>query len=265
MNKTHATTAVLNDNRPGPNYTVVLQPQTNQFPTKTLEIRPGTQCKIGRQSGAKTAPKPLNGYFDSKVLSRTHAVVWCDQQGVFIRDTKSSNGTFLNGLRLSKEGEESTPFALKTGDYIEFGIDIFSEDNNVLLYQKVACYVAVFNTTLEQLDRSTLQQFNINPDYNNSYQIDPYPPRRSSTSSLSTITYHSVNNKYPASPTSKSKRSKNLDLLVAKLEAELERSQQMEKELKVMAAKMTDLNKTQEVDQVKTSASTNTNEFEGWK
>ncbi|KAI8066735.1 hypothetical protein BC940DRAFT_302169 [Gongronella butleri] len=265
------TSATANDARVAC-YTVILQPQSNQFPTKTLEIRQGAQCKIGRQSGAKTAPKPLNGYFDSKVLSRTHAMLWCDENGVWIKDTKSSNGTFLNGHRLSKETEESEPVALKTGDYIEFGIDIFSEDNNTLLYQKVACHISIFNLSLEQLDRSILQQFNVNADFSQ-FQVDPYLSRRSSMSSMGGISYTSSNsgsgtitatsngnnsshnNKYPASspPATKTKRSKTLDLLVAKLEAELERSQLLEKEMKNMATKVNELNKGAAGDRVKKS------------
>ena len=35
-----------------------------------------------------------------------------------MKDTKSSNGTYLNGARLSLEGEESQPAALRTGDTI---------------------------------------------------------------------------------------------------------------------------------------------------
>lgn len=37
---------------------------------------------------------------------------------IFIKDVKSSNGTFINGERLSQEGVESEPFELKTGDTV---------------------------------------------------------------------------------------------------------------------------------------------------
>jgi len=47
---------------------------------------------------------------------------------VFIRDLKSSNGTFVNGIRLSEEGIESAPKELKSGDVLEFGIDILQDD-----------------------------------------------------------------------------------------------------------------------------------------
>lgn len=34
------------------------------------------QIKIGRQTNQKTVPGERNAYFDSKVLSRTHAEIW---------------------------------------------------------------------------------------------------------------------------------------------------------------------------------------------
>ncbi|RKP19783.1 SMAD/FHA domain-containing protein, partial [Rozella allomycis CSF55] len=70
-----------------------------------------------------------NGYFDNKVLSRNHALISADEHGkIFIKDTKSSNGTFLNGNRLSQEGEESEPVELKEGDKLTLGVDIYQEE-----------------------------------------------------------------------------------------------------------------------------------------
>jgi hypothetical protein len=37
---------------------------------------------------------------------------------IYIKDVKSSNGTFINGERLSPEGHESEPFELKTEDIV---------------------------------------------------------------------------------------------------------------------------------------------------
>ena len=74
--------------------------------------------KIGRQTNAKTVPGERNGYFDSKVLSRQHAEFWEENGKIFIRDVKSSNGTFINAERLSAEGVESDPFELKTDDIV---------------------------------------------------------------------------------------------------------------------------------------------------
>ena len=37
---------------------------------------------------------------------------------IYIKDVKSSNGTFINGERLSPEGLESEPYELKTDDIV---------------------------------------------------------------------------------------------------------------------------------------------------
>ncbi|KAI9292780.1 hypothetical protein K502DRAFT_294796 [Neoconidiobolus thromboides FSU 785] len=88
------------------------------------------KVKVGRQVSPKTAPEPTNGYFDSKVLSRSHAEFWADGDKVYIKDVKSSNGTYLNGHRLSGDGQESLPKLLFDGDIIEFGIDIYNENGS---------------------------------------------------------------------------------------------------------------------------------------
>ncbi|RFU34481.1 hypothetical protein B7463_g1896, partial [Scytalidium lignicola] len=98
--------------------------------------------RIGRQTNAKTVPTPLNGFFDSKVLSRQHAEIWADKTGkVWIRDVKSSNGTFVNGTRLSPENRDSEPHELQTQDHLELGIDIVSEDQKTVVHHKVAAKV----------------------------------------------------------------------------------------------------------------------------
>lgn len=60
---------------------------------------------------------------------------------MWIKDIKSSNGTFLNGERLSVDGQESDAFELHSDDLVEFGIDIAGEDGNTILHHKVSCRV----------------------------------------------------------------------------------------------------------------------------
>ncbi|KAI0101360.1 hypothetical protein GGR51DRAFT_334626 [Nemania sp. FL0031] len=123
--------------------------------TITVPLFPDT-LRIGRQTNAKTVPTPINGFFDSKVLSRQHAEIWADRQGkIFIRDVKSSNGTFVNGTRLSPENRDSEPHELQTGDHLELGIDIVSEDQKTVVHHKVAAKVehaGYFNASNNLLD-----------------------------------------------------------------------------------------------------------------
>ncbi|KUI54189.1 hypothetical protein VP1G_01573 [Cytospora mali] len=120
-----------------------LLPLNGTFERKTIQVPfyPET-LRVGRQTNNKTVPTPANGFFDSKVLSRQHAEIWADRQGkVWIRDVKSSNGTFVNGSRLSPENRESEPHELQSGDHLELGIDIVSEDQKSVVHHKVAAKV----------------------------------------------------------------------------------------------------------------------------
>lgn len=122
---------------------LILLPLNATFERKQIvvPILPET-LRIGRQTNAKTLPTPLNGYFDSKVLSRQHAEIWADRSGkVWIRDVKSSNGTFVNASRLSPENRESEPHELREGDTLELGIDIVSEDQKSIVHHKVSTRV----------------------------------------------------------------------------------------------------------------------------
>ncbi|EMD36391.1 hypothetical protein CERSUDRAFT_66022 [Gelatoporia subvermispora B] len=62
--------------------------------------------------------------FKSKVVSRAHAEIWAETGGrFFIKDTKSSSGTFLNHVRLSPANTESRPSELRDGDLLQLGVD----------------------------------------------------------------------------------------------------------------------------------------------
>lgn len=120
-----------------------LLPMNGTFERKTISVPYAPDVlRIGRQTNQKTVPTPLNGYFDSKVLSRQHAEIYADRSGrIFIRDVKSSNGTFVNGMRLSQENKESEPRELREQDVLELGIDIVSEDQKTVVHHKVAAKV----------------------------------------------------------------------------------------------------------------------------
>lgn len=130
-------------NQTEPSVVLALLPMTGTFERKHITVPYFPEVlRIGRQTNAKTVPTPINGYFDSKVLSRQHAEVWADRNGkVWIRDVKSSNGTFVNGVRLSPENRDSEPHELREHDTLELGIDIVSEDQKSIVHHKVSAKV----------------------------------------------------------------------------------------------------------------------------
>jgi len=136
---------------------LALLPMNGTFERKQINVPFSPEVlRVGRQTNAKTVPTPTNGFFDSKVLSRQHAEVWADRTGkVFIRDVKSSNGTFVNGQRLSPENRESEAHELRQHDTLELGIDIVSEDQKTIVHHKVSAkveYVGLPGTSNNVLD-----------------------------------------------------------------------------------------------------------------
>lgn len=122
---------------------LTLVPTNGTFERKHINVPYYPEVlRVGRQTNAKTVPTPVNGYFDSKVLSRQHAEIWADKGGkIWIRDVKSSNGTFVNGQRLSPENRESEAHEVRENDTLELGIDIVSEDQKTIVHHKVSAKV----------------------------------------------------------------------------------------------------------------------------
>ncbi|KAG2151668.1 cytoplasmic protein [Suillus bovinus] len=131
-----ATTFSNNNNNNNQTHRIRLVPHLDS--RRTLRFEPITRdlkdndipLRIGRftdRSGiGLAAVNALNTNklaFKSKVVSRAHAEIWADNGKFYIKDTKSSSGTFLNHLRLSPAGSESKPHQLKDGDIVQLGVD----------------------------------------------------------------------------------------------------------------------------------------------
>ncbi|KAG5644431.1 hypothetical protein DXG03_008526 [Asterophora parasitica] len=106
--------------------------RTLRFDAITRDLKDGDPAlRIGRftdRSGLGLAAVNALGTnrlaFKSKVVSRAHAEIWVEGPGrFFIKDTKSSSGTFLNHVRLSPANTESKPFLMKDGDVLQLGVD----------------------------------------------------------------------------------------------------------------------------------------------
>ncbi|KAK7691593.1 hypothetical protein QCA50_004992 [Cerrena zonata] len=103
-----------------------------RFEPISRDVKEGdSPLRIGRftdRSGLGLAAANANGSnklaFKSKVVSRAHAEIWVEAGGKFyIKDTKSSSGTFLNHVRLANANQESRPHELKDGDMLQLGVD----------------------------------------------------------------------------------------------------------------------------------------------
>lgn len=93
-----------------------------KFEDRVITLDPnGAPVKIGRSQGP-LKPKSDNSIFECRVLSRHHAHIWYEDEQIWVKDKGSSNGTFVNGMKVT--GEQ---VSIKTGDILQFGVDV---DNN---------------------------------------------------------------------------------------------------------------------------------------
>ncbi|KAJ2808993.1 hypothetical protein H4R20_000461 [Coemansia guatemalensis] len=92
------------------------------FEVMDRDVSESTLLKVGRFT-EKVSQQMSRIAFKSKVVSRSHAEIWTEGGQFYIRDTKSSSGTFLNHMRLSPPGVESRPHPLHDGDILQLGVD----------------------------------------------------------------------------------------------------------------------------------------------
>ncbi|XP_020806616.1 sarcolemmal membrane-associated protein [Drosophila serrata] len=93
--------------------------KSHKFETRSILLQPNQECKVGRLI-AKSKASENNAIFDCKVLSRNHAMLWYTADGRFwVKDTKSSNGTFINDKKLGND-----PAELHYGDSVKFGVEV---------------------------------------------------------------------------------------------------------------------------------------------
>ncbi len=95
-------------------------------------------------------------------VSRHHARFFMQDEGVFIEDLGSTNGTFLNGERIS------SPQQLRQGDVITFGEKI------VMVFEKVI-YDRDATVVSSQAPRTVPAQFQEAPPVQQPYQSEPQP------------------------------------------------------------------------------------------
>ncbi|RFU31255.1 hypothetical protein B7463_g5059, partial [Scytalidium lignicola] len=103
---------------------LVFSPMSRILPTGKEVIKVGRYSERDNQTPqAVNVPSAAPVGFKSKVVSRRHCEFWCQGGRWYIKDVKSSSGTFLNHIRLSSPGTESRPFPVNDGDIVQLGID----------------------------------------------------------------------------------------------------------------------------------------------
>ena len=106
--------------RPSLNFT----PITRTLPNESCVIRVGRYSeRTGIPISNPTAPSDADVGFKSKVVSRRHCEFSYIRGSWYIKDVRSSSGTFLNHIRLSQPNQESTLWKVKDGDIVQLGID----------------------------------------------------------------------------------------------------------------------------------------------
>lgn len=122
-------------NRPSLTFPIV----TRTLPTHTTRVKVGRFSE--RDVGAADAlTNPLSTApvgFKSKVVSRQHCELWCESGQWYIKDVKSSSGTFLNHVRLSSPGMESRAYPVNDGDIVQLGIDFKGGEEQIFRCVKI--------------------------------------------------------------------------------------------------------------------------------
>uniref|UniRef100_A0A1A9ZVZ6 FHA domain-containing protein n=1 Tax=Glossina pallidipes TaxID=7398 RepID=A0A1A9ZVZ6_GLOPL len=113
---------------------LICEANSHPFQTRTISLTPNVECMVGRLI-AKSKAAENNAIFDCKVLSRKHAVIWYTPDGKFwVKDTKSSNGTFINDNKLGESEAE-----LHFGDVVKFGVDVLENSRKEVHGCIIAC------------------------------------------------------------------------------------------------------------------------------
>ncbi|OJA10355.1 hypothetical protein AZE42_07041, partial [Rhizopogon vesiculosus] len=142
-----------------------------------------TPLRIGRFIDGQVIDKLV---FNSGVISVAHAELWSDNGKINIKDTKSSNGTFVNHIRLSPAGSESIPHQLKDGDIVQLGVD--HQDGK----QKIHKYVK-FTIEMGRESQAATNDFNSSSHPSSSSDLTAYFD--TSASAHSTSNYDEEENK----------------------------------------------------------------------
>ena len=112
-------------------------PMTRTLPNEATVIRVGRYSERDQSPNANNTPSSAPIGFKSKVVSRRHCEFWCAQGQWYVKDVKSSSGTFLNHIRLSQPSTESKPFPINDGDIVQLGMDFRGGEESIFRCVKI--------------------------------------------------------------------------------------------------------------------------------
>jgi hypothetical protein len=117
---------------------LVFSPMARILPSGKEVIKVGRYSERDNQPvQAANVPSAAPVGFKSKVVSRRHCEFWYQGGKWYIKDVKSSSGTFLNHIRLSSPGTESKPYAVNDGDIVQLGIDFKGGEDMIFRCVKI--------------------------------------------------------------------------------------------------------------------------------
>jgi len=117
------------------------RPHSHPFQERKVVLQ--EPCKVGR-AVAKCKTSQNNLIFDCKVLSRSHAIVWYENGKFLIKDTNSSNGTYVNSVQVGRNGEDPEAVELWSRDIVQFGVDV-TENSKKVTHGCIIAVVTLIN------------------------------------------------------------------------------------------------------------------------
>ncbi|OAD69223.1 hypothetical protein PHYBLDRAFT_149626 [Phycomyces blakesleeanus NRRL 1555(-)] len=95
-------------------------PKNHKFEIISREVIDGQSLVLGRFDNKNVKRHAFIG-FQSPSVSQFHAKILAKKGKLYIKDIKSSLGTFLNGYRLSQSFQESSRYPLRDNDILQLG------------------------------------------------------------------------------------------------------------------------------------------------
>ncbi|XP_031640152.1 sarcolemmal membrane-associated protein [Contarinia nasturtii] len=134
---------------------LICHSNSHPFQKRNILLEPRQEIKVGR-SVPRSRVEDSNAIFDCKVLSRNHAIIWYTDGIFFIKDTGSSNGTFINSQRI----KSNEAYEISSGDVVQFGVDVIENSRK----ETHGCIIAVLKLITPDGIEKTSYQNPINPN-----------------------------------------------------------------------------------------------------